>query len=165
LDERATIMKRYIVTKKEIENLEGKNKTHFLNPNAKRINKSLGDMTGITGFGFHIIEIQPGFESTEMHMHFHEDECIYILNGEADALIGEKTFKVRAGDFIGYAAGGSAHKLINTSKSILRCIVVGQRLDHDIADYPQKNKRLFRQKNIEWNLVDKEDISDPRSEK
>ena len=67
-------MKKYLVTKEEIEELEGISKTHFLNGNAKRINKSLGDLTGLTGFGFHIIEIQPGHESTEFHMHYHRSK-------------------------------------------------------------------------------------------
>jgi uncharacterized cupin superfamily protein len=66
-------MDKYLVTKEEIDDYEGLSKTHFLNDNAKRVNKSLGDLTGLTGFGFHIIEIEPGRESTEFHKHYHED--------------------------------------------------------------------------------------------
>lgn len=152
---------KYIVTGDEIEEFEGIEKTHFLNKNAQRINKSLGDLTGLTGFGFHIIEIQPGHESTEFHKHYHEDECVYILDGFAEAIIGKSTYSVKAGDFIGYRAGGEAHALRNIGESILRCIVVGQRLDHDVGDYPNLNKRLYRQKNIPWNLVDIENIYEP----
>ena len=47
-------MEKYVVTREEVEAYEGIAKTHFLNENAKRINKSLGDLTGLTGFGFHI---------------------------------------------------------------------------------------------------------------
>jgi len=68
-------MDKYLLTKEEIEQTAGVAKTHFLNDNAKRSNKSLGDLTGLTGFGFHIIEVQPGHESTEFHKHYHEDEC------------------------------------------------------------------------------------------
>ena len=50
----------YILSAIDIQNLTGLQKTHFINKDAKRINKSLGDITGITGFGIHIIEIQPG---------------------------------------------------------------------------------------------------------
>jgi len=99
-------MEKYLVTKEEIENHEGIEKVHFLNSGARRVNKSLGDMTGLTGMGFHIIEIQPGYESTELHMHYHEDECVYILEGEAEAIIGDEIIPVKAGDFIGYRAGG-----------------------------------------------------------
>jgi len=158
-------MDKYLVTKEEIEQFEGISKTHFLNDNAKRINKSLGDLTGLTGIGFHIIEIQPGHESTEFHKHYHEDECVYILEGAAEAQIGGEIFSVKAGDFLGYRAGGEAHALRNNSDSLLKCIVVGQRLEHDVGDYPRLNKRIYRQKNMPWNLVDIDAISEPNAGK
>ncbi|HNP37644.1 MAG TPA: cupin domain-containing protein [Woeseiaceae bacterium] len=154
-------MDKYIVTREEIEGFDGIEKTHFLNTNACRRNKSLGDLTGLQGFGIHLIEVQPGHESTELHVHYHEDECVYILEGEAQATIGTETYSVRAGDFIGYRAGGQAHKLANISDRPLKCIVVGQRLEHDVADYPQQAKRLFRNKGLGWNLVEIEDIEEP----
>jgi uncharacterized cupin superfamily protein len=154
-------MEGYIITREEIEAYEGVAKTHFLNENAKRINKSLGDLTGLTGLGFHIIDVAPGHESTEFHVHYFEDECIYILAGEAEATIGEATYPVKRGDFIGYRAGGEPHKLKNTGDDILRCIVVGQRLDHDVADYPLKKQRIYRNKGMKWNLVDLENIAEP----
>ena len=94
-------MDTYLITKEEIEQFEGISKTHFLNENAKRTNKSLGDLAGLTGFGFHIIEIQPSHESTEFHKHYHEDECVYILDGIAEAQIGDKIYPVKAGASIG----------------------------------------------------------------
>ena len=39
-------MDKYLITKEEIDDYEGLSKTHFLNDNAKRVNKSLGDLTG-----------------------------------------------------------------------------------------------------------------------
>ncbi|MEM7710776.1 MAG: cupin, partial [Pseudomonadota bacterium] len=44
----------------EIAAMAGLAKTHFLNPQAKRLNKSLGDAVGLTGLGIHLIEVQPG---------------------------------------------------------------------------------------------------------
>ncbi|MGI0116806.1 cupin domain-containing protein [Zooshikella sp. RANM57] len=154
-------MDKYLVTKEEIEDFEGIDKTHFLNPNARRRNKSLGDLTGLMGFGFHIIEVKPGYESTELHKHYHEDECVYILEGEATATIGDHDYNVKPGDFIGYRKGGLPHKLTNTGGTTLKCIVVGQRLDHDVGDYPNKNKRIYRNKNMKTNLVDLENIEEP----
>ncbi|MCZ2722436.1 cupin domain-containing protein [Marinomonas sp. 15G1-11] len=154
-------MEKYILKKDEIDGYEGIQKTHFLNSNAKRLNKSLGDLTGLTGFGFHIIEILPGHESTETHVHYHEDECVYILEGEAEATIGNEVYHVSTGDFIGYRAGGSAHNLRNIGSSVLKCIVVGQRLEHDVADYPKLEKRIYRQQGMPWNLVDMDSIQEP----
>lgn len=151
----------YLVKKFVIDSMEGLDKTHFLNEKAKRKNKSLGDLAGLTGFGFHIIEIEPGYESTEQHRHYHEDECVYILEGKGTAVIGDEHYEVEAGDFIGYRAGGESHTLKNTSDKILKCIVVGQRLDHDVADYTKLNKRIYRQVGLPWNLVDIENIEMP----
>jgi uncharacterized cupin superfamily protein len=152
---------KYVIKKEEIEAMKGLQKQHFLNENARRSNKSLGDLTGINGFGFHIIDVPEGCESTEYHVHYHEDECTYVLSGNGAVIIGEETIQIGAGDFIGYRAGGLPHTMKNTGDVVLRCIVVGQRLDHDVGDYPNKAKRIFRNKGIPWNLVDLDDIEQP----
>ena len=152
---------KYIVRKNEIEAMKGLAKTHYLNENARRINKSLGDVVGLKNLGFHIIEVLPGYESTEYHLHHFEDECVYILDGEATVTIDETDYEVGAGDFIGYPAGGLPHTMKNTGSEILRCIVVGQRLVHDVGDYPRIGKRLYRygQSN---DLVDLKNITNPK---
>ena len=141
--------------------MAGLDKTHFLNPNAKRINKSLGDATGLTGIGFHIIEVEPGHETTEYHVHYHEDECVYVLAGTGTATIGTQDVPINPGDFIGYRAGGLAHTIVNTGTDVLRMIVVGQRLDQDVADYPFQRKRIYRNAGMPWNLVPHDAIATP----
>lgn len=152
---------RYLVTREEIEAMEGLHKTHFLNPNAKRINKSLGDITGLSGFGFHMIEVQPGHDTTEHHLHHYEDECLYVLAGRGTAYIGDDQIEVNAGDFLGYRKGGLAHSITNSGDSPLRCIVVGERLPHDVADYPRLRKRLYRNSGMTWELVKFDAIERP----
>ena len=144
----------YLVTKADIAAMDGLRKTHFLNPRAKRLNKSLGDLTGITGFGFHIIDVEPGDETTEHHRHHHEDECVFVLSGTATAVIGDEEHAIGPGDFIGYRKGGLAHSIKNTGTETLRCIVVGERLAHDVGDYPRLGKRLYRNAGLAWELVD-----------
>lgn len=153
----------YLVTAAEIASVKGLAKTHFLNPNAQRVNKSLGDLTGLTGFGFHIIEVEPGRDSTEHHVHHYEDECVYVLEGSATALIGDDAFEIGPGDFLGYRKGGVAHSIKNTGSETLRCIVVGERLAHDVGDYPNKGKRIFRNAGLLWNLVDHDALEEPQA--
>ncbi|MFK7836746.1 MAG: cupin domain-containing protein [Sulfitobacter sp.] len=150
----------YLITSTEIQQMEGLAKTHFLNPKAKRINKSLGDLAGLTGFGFHLIEVQPGDETTEHHRHHHEDECVYVLSGTATSHIGEETQQIGPGDFIGYRKGGLAHSIVNTGDEPFVCIVVGQRLPHDVGDYTRKGKRIYRNEGLAWNLVDHDQIEE-----
>ena len=54
---------------KAIAEMPGQKKTHFLNDNAVRLNKSLGDAVGLKNIGVHIITVQPGHLSTEFHVH------------------------------------------------------------------------------------------------
>lgn len=158
-------MDKYIVKRSEIASMQGLSKTHFLNPNANRTNKSLGDLTGLTGFGFHIIEVPAGSETTEQHVHHHEDECVYVLEGQATAIIDDEEHAIEAGDFIGYRAGGKSHTIKNTSDTTFKAIVVGQRLAHDVADYTIQKKRIYRQDGLEWDLVDHENINHPKAGK
>jgi uncharacterized cupin superfamily protein len=150
-----------LVTREEIAAMEGLRKTHFLNPDAQRINKSLGDLTGLTGLGFHIIEVAPGHLTTEHHVHHFEDECVYVLDGEATAYVGDAEVPVKAGDFLGYRKGGAAHSIRNTGAHPLRCIVAGERNPHDVGDYPNLGKRLFRNAGQKSNLVDVSAIEEP----
>ena len=149
---------KYIVRKNEIEEMEGLAKTHFLNKNARRTNKSLGDLAGLKNLGFHIIEVLPGYESTEYHVHHFEEECVYILSGNATVTIDETDYEVSTGDFIGYPANGLPHTMKNTGTEVLRCVVVGQRLTHDVCDYPRLGKRLYRNGQFS-DLVDLKSIS------
>lgn len=151
---------RYLISAAEIAAMAGLEKTHFLNPKAKRINKSLGDLTGLTGIGFHIIEVEPGHETTEHHLHHYEDECVYVLAGTATAHIGDETMEISAGDFIGYRKRGLAHSITNTGTETFRCIVVGERLAHDVGDYTRLGKRIYRNEGLVWDLVDHDDITE-----
>ena len=152
---------KHLVSASEIEEMTGLDKAHFLNPKARRTNKSLGDLTGLTGIGFHIVEVEPGYATTEHHVHHHEDECVFVLSGTAQAVIGTEKFAIEAGDFVGYCKGGPAHSIVNTGTEILRCIVVGARLSHDVVDYPLQAKRLFRNAGLAPNLVDCDNIAEP----
>jgi hypothetical protein len=41
--------------------------------------------------------------------------------------------------------------------------VAGQRLDHDVGDYPHLRKRIYRNAGMEWNLVDHAVIAQPKA--
>ncbi len=152
---------RYLIRATEIAAMAGLDKTHFLNPNARRVNKSLGDATGLTGIGVHLIEVAPGHETTEHHVHHHEDEAVFVLSGTGMARIGETETPIGPGDFLGYRKGGAAHSIRNSGTETLRCLVVGERARHDVGDYPRLGKRLYRAAGLPWNLVDHAAIEEP----
>lgn len=152
----------YVVKAAEIEAMEGVAKAHFLNPIARRVNKSLGDVTGLSGIGVHLIEVQPGCETTEYHRHFHEDEAMFILSGSGVARIGEDEVPVGPGDFLGFRKGGLAHSIRVTGDVPMRCLVVGARLPHDVGDYPDKGKRIYRNEGLPWTVVDHAHLEEPQ---
>ena len=142
------------VTRTEIAKMTRQDKRHFLNPDARHLHKPLGDVAGLTKLGFHLIEVPIGLASCAFHRHLCEEQCFYILEGTGTARIGDTVLQVEAGDFIAYPAGGEAHDLSNTGSNILKCIIVGQRLDFDIIDYPEQARRLYRGNGEKGDLVD-----------
>ena len=152
-------MNNYVLKKSDIDAITGARYNHPLNSNAVRTSKSLGDATGLTGIGFHLVSVEPGHESTEFHTHHYEDECTYVLSGTGEVTIDESVVEIETGDFIGYRKGGLPHTMKNTGNVPLVCIVAGERLAHDIVDYPRSRKRLYTHPSEGPNLVDHKDIA------
>ena len=142
---------------KAIAEMAGEKKVHFLNENAVRLNKSLGDAVGLNNIGVHLITVYPGHFSTEFHVHHFEEECIYVLSGQGVAMLGEESHPIGPGDFIGCPLNGAAHCMKAEGSEPLVCLVVGQRLPQDVSDYPNFKTRLYRS-NGEWNLVEHSNI-------
>lgn len=140
-----------------IARMPAQRKVHFLNEQAVRLNKSLGDAVGLKQLGAHLITVLPGHASTEPHVHHCEEECIYVLSGQGLATLGDRTVTIGAGDFIGCPINGVAHDMQATGSEPLVCLVIGQRLAQDVTDYPRLGKRLYRHHG-EWNLVAHADI-------
>ena len=151
---------KQILTRTQIAKMPGHETTHFLNPPAK-VTKPLGDLGGLQHLGFHLVTLPIGSVASEFHRHVCAEECVYIKAGKGTARIGPDMFEIEAGDFIAYPADGEAHDLRNTGSSPMTCIVVGQRLDCDVVDYPEQNKRLYRYAGKAEDLVDIAAVSHP----
>ena len=134
--------------------MAGQENRHFLNRDARHLQKPLGEIAGLTKLGFHLIEVPIGSASCALHQHFCEEECVDIFEGTGTARIGDTVLQVEAGDVVAYTAGGEAHGLRNTGSNILKCIIVGQRLDFDFVNYPEQALRLYRANDEKDNLVD-----------
>lgn len=132
------------ISAEKIAGMEGERRVHFVNPKAVRINKSLGDLAGLKNIGVHMMTVAPGDRSSEYHCHRYEDEAIYVLSGHGTAVIGDESYRIGPGDFLGFPGGGAAHETINDGSEPLVCLVVGQRLAQDVVDYPRAGKRLYR---------------------
>ena len=131
----------------DIQDMQGIRTVHLLNPEAVWITRALGDAAGLRQLGVHMVIVEPGHRSGEYHGHHFEEECFYILAGTGTAVLGEQIVRVGPGDFIGVPAGGPAHELVNDGSEPLMFLAVGQRLDHDVVDFPRRGQRLYRHHN------------------
>jgi uncharacterized cupin superfamily protein len=132
-----------LLTAKDIEAMSAVTSVHTLNSNAVRLRKTVGDVTGLTQLGAHIITLMPGHESSEYHRHLYEEECAYVLSGSGQVLIDDQAHEIGVGDFLGFPRQGVAHVMTNTGSTPLTFLVVGQRLEQDVCDYPHKGVRLY----------------------
>jgi uncharacterized cupin superfamily protein len=141
----------------DIAKMEGQTKAHLLNPEATRISKSLGRVTGLTSLGFQLMTIMPGREYAEYHRHLYEEQCFYVLSERGEAIIDEQRYVIDVGDFLGFRKSGAAHTIWNSSNEPLVLVSARVNLGQDVCDYPRKNKRLYMN-GAEEALVDLQDV-------
>jgi len=107
-------------------------------PCRERVRYRLGDAAGLTQFGVNLLRLPPGVWSSQRHWHSHEDEFVFVIEGEVvlatDA--GEET--LRAGDCAGFKAGvADGHHLRNDSTHEAVVLEIGSRKPgQDDTTYP-----------------------------
>ena len=97
----------------------------------------LGDAAELTQFGVNLLRLPAGAWSSQRHWHAHEDEFVYMLEGEVVLVTdaGEET--LRAGDCAGFKAGvRDGHCLQNRTDHDARILIVGSRNNDDHGEYP-----------------------------
>jgi uncharacterized cupin superfamily protein len=102
-----------------------------------REKRPLGDALALTKFGVNLTTLPPGRESSMRHWHSHEEEFVYVLEGElvlrTDA--GEQTLV--AGTCAGFPAGsGDAHQFVNRGSVPAVYLEIGTRDPADSVVYP-----------------------------
>lgn len=110
-------------------------------------NRSLwiSEVGGLTQFGSFIEILQPGSTSSLKHWHSHEDEMIYVLEGEITAIEGDDARVASPGDCLTFKAGVPVgHYLHNRSNQATKCLVVGTRAPIDRITYPDHNRICIR---------------------
>lgn len=99
--------------------------------------RALGDATGLTQFGVNLVEMAPGSSSSQRHWHTHEDELVYVLEGELVLVTDEGEQTMTAGAAAGFPAGKeNGHHLVNRSDKPARFLAIGSRSRADSCFYP-----------------------------
>ena len=106
----------------------------FDEPCAGRVRQRLGEAGGLADFGVNLMRLPPGGWSSQRHWHSHEDEFVYVLEGELVLIEDEGETILRAGDCAGFPKGtGNGHHMINRSDEVAVYLEVGSRVDEDLT--------------------------------
>ena len=101
-----------------------------------REKRRLGDAFGLTHVGVNHTTLPPGKESSMRHWHTHEDELIYVLEGEVVLRTDAGEHVLTAGMCAGFPAGSrDGHQLINRSDRPARYLEVGTDHAEDMVVY------------------------------
>ena len=105
-------------------------------PCAARTRQRLGDAGSLRDFGVNLMTLPPGGWSSQRHWHSHEDELVYVLDGEVTLVEDGGETVLRAGECAAFRKGtGNGHHLINRSSVTAVYLEVGSRQPQDLTTY------------------------------
>jgi uncharacterized cupin superfamily protein len=116
-----------------------------------RDKRALGDALGLTRFGANLTTLFPGKESSMRHHHSHEDELVFILEGEVVLRTDEGEQVLTAGMCAGFPAGSkNGHQLLNRSERPARYLEIGGRDPDDTATYSDVDLTVAKNAQGAW---------------
>ena len=94
-------------------------------PCAARTRRRLGEAGGLRDFGVNLMTLPPGGWSSQRHWHSHEDEFVYLLEGELVLIADGGETVLRRGDCAAFPKGtGNGHHMIKPANAeALRAVV------------------------------------------
>jgi uncharacterized cupin superfamily protein len=92
---------------------------------------------GLTLFGVNLTVIEPGAWSSQRHWHSHEDEFVWVLDGELTLITDAGEEILRAGECAAFRKGDpDGHHLVNKSGRPARVLEIGNSDPQDRCTYP-----------------------------
>ncbi len=97
---------------------------------------------GARRLGYRLTVLPPGKKAWPFHAHCGNEEMFFILEGKGSLRFGDRSHRIRAGDFIAAPPGGPevAHQIVNDSSADLRYLCVSTMEEPDVAVYPDSGK-------------------------
>jgi uncharacterized cupin superfamily protein len=106
-------------------------------PCAAQASQRLGRHGGLTRIGVNLTVLEPGAWSSQRHWHSHEDEFVWVLEGELVLVTDDGEEVLRAGDCAAFRLGDPVgHQLINRSDRPARVLEIGNSHPSDRCVYP-----------------------------
>lgn len=105
-------------------------------PCAGRARQRFGRSHGLTQFGVNLTVIPPGCWSSQRHWHSHEDEFVWVIEGELTLVTDRGEEVLHAGDCAAFPAGDQdGHHLVNKSTQAARVLEIGNADPRDRCVY------------------------------
>ena len=125
------------------ERVGGSYPAPFDQPCRERSRLRLGLAAGLSQFGVNLLRLPPNVWSSQRHWHSHEDEFIYVLQGEVVLVTSSGEEVLVAGDCAGFRAGDpDGHCLQNRTDRPALVLEVGTKTQGvDVVDYPDIDLR------------------------
>jgi uncharacterized cupin superfamily protein len=107
-------------------------------PCLARTRKRLGEAGGLTEFGVNLLTLPPGAWSSQRHWHSHEDEFVWVVEGEVTLVTDSGEEILGPGDCAAFKAGvADGHHLINRTNLDAKVLEVGNNdFPRDRCVYP-----------------------------
>jgi uncharacterized cupin superfamily protein len=128
--------------------VEGLSRSGYPEPYRARVlprhKRRLGEALGLTRIGINLTTLPPGKESSLRHWHTHEDEFVYVLEGEVVLRTEAGEQVLGAGMCAGFPAGTrDGHQLVNRSDRPASYLEVSNRDPADAAHYSDADVDLL----------------------
>jgi uncharacterized cupin superfamily protein len=121
-----------------------------------RVKRPLGDLFGLKNFGVNLTRLPPGVESALFHRHSKQDELVYVLEGRPTLVTDSGETELEPGMCAGFAAGGTAHQLVNRTKGDVVYLEVGDRTPGDEGSYPRDDLQAVMVEPGVWRMLHKD---------
>jgi uncharacterized cupin superfamily protein len=106
-------------------------------PCAGQTYQRIGRASGLTRFGVNLTVIPPGGWSSQRHWHSHEDEFVWVVEGELVLITDSGEEILRPGDCATFKAQDpDGHHLVNRSNRPAKVLEVGNADPNDRCVYP-----------------------------
>jgi uncharacterized cupin superfamily protein len=103
-----------------------------------REKRKLADALGLTKIGINRTTLMPGKVSSMRHWHTHEDEFVYVLEGEVVLCTSGGEQVLTAGHCAGFPAGcDDGHQFVNRSSRPAVYLEISNRNSEDCAHYSE----------------------------
>jgi len=132
----------HLLTAAQIADISESPISHPLNSKSEVYLRRLAETVGLQRAVVTMARVPPGKESFAYHAHKGDEEWLYIISGRGRAEIGDQTFEVGPGDFMGFPTPSIGHHLTNPYDEELVYLMGGERGRVDMAEFPRFGKHL-----------------------